>query len=101
MPTPASEEKRLEWKNLIEQQRQSSLSINKWCQQNQISQTTFHYWKDKFFPRQLQKESFTELNIKRADAISLQARGLSIRMGSNCDPHLRKQLFALLGDLSC
>ena len=101
MPSPASENKQLEWKNLIEQQRQSDLSIEKWCQQNQIQSHTFHYWKDKLFPRQLQKSSFTELNMKRPDAISLQARGLHVRIGSDCDPHLRKQLFAIFAGLSC
>ena len=95
MTTPASEERQLEWKSRIGQQRQSGLSIEKWCLQNQISPHTFHYWKDKLFPKQLEKSSFTELNMKRPDAICLQARGIYVRMGSDCDPHLRKQLFAM------
>lgn len=82
MPVPASEEKRLEWKNLIEQQRQSNFSVNKWCIQNQIRPHTFLYWKDKLFPKQLQKSNFTELNVKRPDAVSQQARGVCIHMGS-------------------
>lgn len=101
MPSPTSEDKQLEWKNLIERQRQSGCSIEKWCLQNQIRPHTFHYWKDKLFPRQLQKSSFTELNMKRPDAISLQAQGLYVRVGRDCDPHLRKQLFAMFAGLSC
>ncbi len=101
MPIPTSEEKKLEWKNLIEQQRQSSLSVDKWCQQNQIRPSTFQYWKDKLFPKQLQKSSFNELNMKRTDAVSLQSRGVYIRIGSDCDLNLRKQLFALFAEGSC
>jgi len=101
MPKPTSPEKQLEWRNLIEQQRQSGLSIDKWCLQNQIQPHTFYYWRDKLFPKQLQKSSFAELNIKRSDAISLQARGLYVRMGSDCDPQLRKQLFAVFAGLAC
>ena len=101
MSTPVSDEKHLKWKNLIEQQRQSGLSVDKWCLQNQIRSSTFQYWKDKLFSKQLQKNSFTELNVKRPDAISLQAQGLYIRMGSDCDPNLRKQLFALFAGLPC
>lgn len=101
MPRPSSEEVQNEWKRCIEQQSQSELSIEKWCLQNQIRPHTFHYWKDKLFPRQLEKSSFTELNTKRPDAISLQARGLYIRMGNDCDPHLRKHLFALFAGLPC
>ena len=101
MPIAASENKQLEWKNLIEQQSQSGLSVNKWCLQNQIRSSTFQYWKDKLFPRRLQKSSFAELNIKRPDALSLQARGIYVRMSSDCDPYLRKQLFALFAELPC
>ena len=101
MPKPTSPEKQLEWKNLIEQQCQSGLSIDKWCLQNQIRPHTFQYWKEKLFPRQLQKSSFAELSMKRPHAISLQAQGLYVRMGGDCDPHLRKQLFAIFAGLPC
>lgn len=101
MPIQASEEKRREWKNLIEKQRQSGLSVKKWCLQNQIRFSAFYYWQDRLFPKQLQKESFTELNIKRPDAISLQAQGIYIRIGSDCNLCLRKQLFALFAETSC
>ena len=101
MPIPTSEEKKLKWKNLVEQQRQSGLSVDKWCLQNQIRPSTFQYWKDKLFPKRLQKSSFAELNMKPPNTISLQARGLYVRMGSDCDPHLRKQLFAVFADLPC
>jgi hypothetical protein len=101
MSKPLSENKKIEWKNLIEQQRQSGLSIEKWCRQQNLIPHTFHYWKDKLFPKQLQKANFTELNIRRSDAISLQARGLYVRMGSDCDPGLRKQLFALFAEAAC
>ena len=101
MPSPVSDEKKLEWKNLIEQQRQSGVSVEKWCSQNQIRPHTFRYWKGKLFFKPLQKTSFAELNMKRPDAISLQARGLYVRLGSDCDPHLRKQLFALFTGASC
>jgi hypothetical protein len=101
MSSPASEEKKLEWKNLIEQQRQSGLSVEKWCLREQVRPYTFRYWKEKLFQKPLQKSSFAELNMKRPDAISLQARGLYVRLGPDCDPNLRKQLFALFAEVSC
>lgn len=101
MRSRALEEKQAKWQNLVKRQRESGLSIQKWCQQNQIRPSTFQYWKDKFFPKQLEKSSFTELNIKRSDPITLQTRGLFIRIGNDCDLDLRKTLFAMLGDLAC
>lgn len=100
MPRPTSEDKKLEWKALIEQQNQSGLSVKKWCLQNKIPHSTLQYWKEKLFPKPLQKESFTELNIKRSDAISLQACGISVRLSGDCDPILRRQILTLFaGDL--
>jgi hypothetical protein len=90
MPKLASSDKQLDWKERVQKQQASGLSIEKWCLQNQIRPHTFHYWRDKLFPRQLQKSSFAELNIKRPDPISLQAQGLYVRMGSDRDPHIRK-----------
>lgn len=101
MPNRTSETKQLEWKNLVEQQISSGLSIEKWCQQNQIRPCVFHYWKSKLFPKQLQKSSFTQLNVKQPDAISLQAPGLHIRVGSDCNPALRRQLIVLLAETLC
>jgi hypothetical protein len=101
MPRPVSEAKKLEWNRLIEEQRQSGLSIEKWCRHQNLTPHTFHYWKDKLFPKQLQKTSFTEFNMRRHEAISLQARGLYVRMGNDCDPILRKQFFALFAEATC
>lgn len=101
MPRPESDNKKLEWKDLIEQQRTSRLSVQKWCQQNQVNPHTFRYWKAKLFPKSLKKSHFIEFKMKRPDAVSLQARGLHIRIGSTCDLNVRKQLFALFTEVSC
>ena len=101
MPHPPAENKHLKWKNLIEEQRQSGLSIKKWCQQQNLIPNTFHYWKNKLFPKELQTSSFVELKVKRPDEISLQTRGLYIQLGSDCDPVLRKQLLALFSEAVC
>lgn len=101
MPSPGSENNQTEWKHRIEQQRQSSLSIEKWCRQNQVRPHAFHYWKRRIFSKPLQRTSFEELHIKRPDAILLQACGIYIRIGSDCDLNLRKQIFALFAEASC
>ncbi len=101
MPKSFSEDHQMEWKNRVEEQSQSGLSINKWCQQKQIPSTTFHYWKEKFSPKTFQKSSFSELHMKCPSVVSLQARGIHIRMGSDCDLNLRRQLFALFAEGSC
>jgi hypothetical protein len=101
MPKSLSENKKLKWKNLIEEQRQSGLSIKKWCQQQNLVPNIFHYWKAKFFPKELQTSSFVELKVKRPNEISLQTRGLYIRLSSDCDPVLRKELLTVFAESTC
>ena len=95
MPVATSEERKLKWKERIDEQRRSGLSVDKWCTQQQVNSATFYYWKDKLFPKQLQKSDFTEMPLQRSSAISLQAPGLHVRIGSDCSLQLRKDLFAL------
>ena len=45
MPGPLPAEKKIEWEEKIRQQRESGLSIERWCEQNQIATHVFHYWK--------------------------------------------------------
>jgi nitrate/TMAO reductase-like tetraheme cytochrome c subunit len=101
MSKSLSENKRLEWKRLVEEQRQSGLSIQKWCQQQHLTLNTFHYWKGKLSSKELLSSSFVELKVKRPDEISLQTRGLHIRVSNDCDPVLRKQLLTLFAEAAC
>jgi len=101
MSKSASQEKQLKWKERIQLQQASGLSIEKWCRQNQISPHTFHYWKDKLFPKPLSRSSFAELHTKQNSNISLQCPGLYVRLGADCSPSLRKQIFALFLEPTC
>lgn len=53
MPAQTSAEKKQEWQNIILRQRQSGLSINRWCQENHIATSVFYYWQKKLFPSSL------------------------------------------------
>ncbi|MCF7852768.1 MAG: hypothetical protein K9M07_05970 [Simkaniaceae bacterium] len=47
MPGPSSKEKILEWEKRVHDQKESGLTIAKWCQLNQIRPHVFDYWKKK------------------------------------------------------
>lgn len=101
MPKPASEAKQLEWKGLIEEQSQSGLSVRSWCLQKKIPIYTFHYWKEKLFPAQLKKSHFAELKPRQAAAISIQAPGIFLRIGGDCNSVVRKQILAFFAEGVC
>lgn len=61
MPRPFSQEKRQEWKDKIQNQQASGLSISKWCCDQQVNVHAFYYWKDHLCPKvPLFRASFTE-----------------------------------------
>jgi hypothetical protein len=82
MRKPISQEKRHEWETKIQQQRQSGLSINKWCKENQTPISTFHQWEDRLYPKQktpLSLKSFTELTEisgSKGAGIFIEYRGI-------------------------
>ena len=42
-----SEEKRAYWRDVLERQRESGLSVRQFCREHQISEASFHSWKRK------------------------------------------------------
>lgn len=100
MPKPISTEKKLEWEATIRQQRESGLSIDKWCRQNQISSCSFHYWKDRLFPKkQLTRSCFTELPVDQGTGISIEYQGMRILVEKSFDPITLRSCLAALRDV--
>ena len=62
MGSPLSSEKKLAWGENLRKQKESGLSIDRWCNENQIRTYTFRYWKERLFPKPLPSRlSFSEL----------------------------------------
>ena len=70
-----SEEKKQQWKEDILKQRESGLSIEKWCRTNNIAAHTFHYWQQKLFPKILDRSTFTEISDEN---VTFNTRGAGI-----------------------
>ena len=102
MPKPSSPEKKLEWEEKIRQQRESGLSIERWCRQNQILPHTFHYWKDRLFPKPpLTRSCFTELSPKQGTGICIEYHGIRIHIDKSFDPATLKSCMSALKGISC
>ena len=96
----ASEEKKQLWRDRILNQRNSGLSITKWCGQNNIQDHHFYYWQSKLFPKAtLNRASFKELepNGRTIEpGITLQFREFSIYISHSFDPVTLKQCIEVL-----
>ena len=99
MPKPISAEKKIDWEAKIRQQRESGLSIDRWCRQNQVTSCSFHYWKGRLQPKtELARSCFTELANDQGTGISIECQGVRILIDKFFDPAtLRNCLSALRG----
>jgi len=97
MSKPISLEKRNEWEEKFRQQRESGLSIDRWCRENQIPPHAFYYWKERLFPKSLASHlSFTELSNAKTTGITIEYRNLRICLDKRFDLIVLKQCLAVL-----
>ena len=90
MPRSFSEEIQNQWKEKIQNQRQSGLSMASWCKKNDISITTFYYWRDKLLPKSVNRATFVELQdtqeAPEASGITIECQNFLIRLNKQFDP---------------
>jgi hypothetical protein len=97
MAKPLTEEQKQRWKDRINEQRKSSLSISLWCQQNKIPIHHFHYWQSKLFPKTIGHSTFTEIADKsKATEIVLEYQGFNIHLNQHFDPVTLKKCLEVL-----
>lgn len=100
MPKPISKEKNLVWATKIREQKESGLSINQWCQKNQVTKGSFHYWKDRLFPKDtLTRACFRELPVDQGTGICMEYQGIRIFIEKSFDPITLRSCLAALRDL--
>lgn len=99
MPTALSQEKREWWREKLQQQKASGLSIKRWCEENQVSGPKFFYWKERLFPNAIERSLFTEVKEKKS-GVSLEWRGVSVQLGADFDPSTLKRFLATLVEMT-
>jgi hypothetical protein len=102
MFNPRSAAKKLEWEARILQQRESGLSIERWCRQNKITSCSFHYWKDRLFSKsELTSSSFAELPEDQGSGIAIEYQGMRVLIEKSFDPDTLKWRLAALKSFLC
>ena len=59
-----------QWQSLIQEQQASGLSIRKWCDQNNIKQCTFFYWKKRLSEKPEKEICFAEISLAKVPTAS-------------------------------
>lgn len=91
MPKPFPEEKRQEWKRLVEQWEKNdrNVSIARWCSEQNVNYNTFLYWRKRFGSisiKQIDRSAFKELpNLTTTTGITLEYNHIRIQLAENFD----------------
>ena len=91
MPKPFPEEKRQEWKRLVEQWEKNdrNISIIRWCSEQNINYSTFLYWRERFGSRSVKhidRSAFKELSSSTTTTgITLECNQIRIQLAENFD----------------
>lgn len=101
MPAPTSPQKLQEWKERIELQKESGLTVKAWCHQNGSAYHCFKYWRSRLQQTpDLKRSSFKELSDKPAGTgIVIEKKGLRIHVTKNFDSSTLFQCLSLLDKL--
>ena len=97
----SSSTKKLEWENRLFQQKESGLSIERWCRENQIASNLFHYWKTKLYPKSINRSCFTELTEEKNTGLKIEYQGFFIHIDRHVDSVALKRCLSLLREIKC
>jgi len=103
MSCPALPNKSRDWERTIQEQKQSGLSVCRWCQQNQISYNTFLYWKRRCVRiSSLKQQSFIELSDRPLKSgIELECNSVRVHLDKDFDALTLKKCVQALKELRC
>ena len=76
-----------DWDQKIQKQKQSGLSVSRWCQENQVPYNSFIYWKHRFAKIvPLERKSFVELEENSSKSgIQLECSGIRVNVEKGFD----------------
>lgn len=110
MPQPPSNNLRQQWKENFLKQRESGLSIEQWCRENNVVPHIFHYWKRKLFPKKkIDRSAFTEINdqnkassaVSSQTGVSIEYQGIRICLDQQFDLLTLKQCLQVVKEITC
>lgn len=107
MPKPFPEEKRQEWKRLVDQWEASDqkISIARWCAKQNINYNHFLYWKGRFRSgsiRKVDRACFQELvQSPISKGIVLEYNQVRIQLSENFDAAILKKCLQVLKEGLC
>ena len=96
MPQSNLKTERLKWEDIIYQQKASGKSISAWCKENQILARSFFYRRAKLFPKEINRDCFTELVENKKTDIKLEYLGISISLDENFNTEALKKCLKVL-----
>jgi hypothetical protein len=93
-------EKFQKWESIIEDRKESGLSIVDYCRENKIAVATYHYWKKKISSELAVTDKFTEIGITSEHGVGLWfdfGNGVKLVVDHGFDQVTLKRLMGTVG----
>ena len=103
MSKKISPEKKANWETIFRKQKESGLSVARWCKENQVCRTSFNYWNDRIFTKpELLRSDFVEMPLtEQGSGISIEYQGLRVIIEKSFDPITLRACISALRGVSC
>jgi hypothetical protein len=95
------------WKSRLLNQRSSGKDISNWCTENNLHRRSFYYWKEKIFPKKIDRLNFVEIKAfpnSSSDEnapIIIKYHGAEISIAKDFDIKLLKKCLKALQGIQC
>ena len=95
------------WKRRITNQQFSGKTITQWCKDNNILQRSFYYWRQKIFPKKIDRSNFIELkntnnsSDDKSNPIIIKYKGAEIHIEKDFDIILLQNCLKAFQGIQC
>ena len=90
-------ETRSRWRELVDEQRDSGLSIAEFCRRQDVSQASFYQWRKKLRESMPEPESFVPLSVIGGSGVEVELPcGAVVRLPSGDEQSLEQVVLLLL-----
>ena len=88
-------------KACVDNWKSSGKSARQWCQEHNISTSTFSGWKDKFYDQKIEKSSFVEISKELSTGITIKYKELEIHIDKDFDEQTLCCCLKIIKRISC
>lgn len=93
--------KNKQWESRVLRWKASGKSARQWCKEHNVAQSTFQYWRDRYFPEKLDPKAFTEIPLEISTGIAIRYQGFEIQVEKGFDQQTLSRCLRAIKSCPC